>query len=735
MKITKKLLPLLLSMAMILTFMPFMAFAENEVMPEEEQPTELTDNGDAALTDQGQIDEISEEDLQAAGNAADPQDVDADAGTQDEEPAGEVTDDEVITDAAPERLDREESVKDVKGASSDAKAATFDRDDACLFVAGYPIVSYDYDDGYAVNPSLPKGVSYNISSSTLTLNNYTGSTSGDGIRCYSIDRLNIVLKGNNTITAGGDGISAGDQVGISGTGTLTLNIDNSSGYQFGIQATNVIDISNCTVNIKGVGTQPEGYFYGMSLRPWDNYYAAYEAYYEGEGGNPSTLDFHIKIKGATVNISNTGKKEECGVNLGIDAQDANVTIENSKLNITMSGGGCWGICCGLDSSDFSDHGIHYFGGKLSIDKNSWIKISLNNPSSRYVNYNAIYALYYFKDNVQSKYIYAGNTGTGSLYTDKSPIRKNTSGINNRLECVNYYLELSPYKATLASNSYTETGKEIKPAVTVSDVNGNTIASGNYTVTYKNNIKPGTASAVITFKGSYSGTITRTFRIYQKTNLKVKSLWASEHGVGKVLFKWTQKPDTSVTGWNLKYRTRKIGGNNSWSGWTNKSYGAGTLQAWINVPVDYVIEIHAQAKGDTTWSTGIITCPAGGKYQAMKTTHVINVATGKRLAERTVSGSSIKHTTINLKVGKTIKVRPDYDYPVSNYTSRPRLYPSHLLYDIGNSSMITITKPDGTKYTGGIIDGTATIKATKAGSTTIIFRSPNGRTLIADVKIS
>ena len=34
--------------------------------------------------------------------------------------------------------------------------------------------------------------------------------------------------------------------------------------------------------------------------------------------------------------------------------------------------------------------------------------------------------------------------------------------------------------------------------------------------------------------------------------------------------------------------------------------------------DITVEIHAKAKGDKSYSTGIITTPAGGKYQAMKT---------------------------------------------------------------------------------------------------------------------
>ncbi len=221
-------------------------------------------------------------------------------------------------------------------------------------------------------------------------------------------------------------------------------------------------------------------------------------------------------------------------------------------------------------------------------------------------------------------------------------------------------------------------------------------------------------------------------------LGVKSLWASKHMTGKVLFKWSAKDNRAPKGWRIKYRTRVIGGSGSWGYWKYGSTAGDVMQAeisvWTNSPNGAVVEVHAQAEGDSTWSTGIITCPAGCKYQAMKTTHVYNVAAKKRFAERTVSGSAVKHITINMKVGQKLKVKPSYDYPVKNYVSRPRLYPTHMLYDIGNKSMISIYKPNGAKYSGGIIDGTATIKATKRGKTTIIFRSPNGRTVIGDVTI-
>ena len=56
-----------------------------------------------------------------------------------------------------------------------------------------------------------------------------------------------------------------------------------------------------------------------------------------------------------------------------------------------------------------------------------------------------------------------------------------------------------------------TGSEIKPAVTVTDGNY-TLTTSDYSVTYKNNKDPGTASIIITGKGNYSGTMYANFTI-------------------------------------------------------------------------------------------------------------------------------------------------------------------------------------------------------------------------------
>lgn len=80
-----------------------------------------------------------------------------------------------------------------------------------------------------------------------------------------------------------------------------------------------------------------------------------------------------------------------------------------------------------------------------------------------------------------------------------------------------------YKASsisLAATEYVYTGKEIKPAVTVKNSKGYVISTNHYTVSYTNNIKAGKATVTITFKGYYTGKVTKSFAINPKgTSIK------------------------------------------------------------------------------------------------------------------------------------------------------------------------------------------------------------------------
>ena len=75
---------------------------------------------------------------------------------------------------------------------------------------------------------------------------------------------------------------------------------------------------------------------------------------------------------------------------------------------------------------------------------------------------------------------------------------------------------APQEIILSTNSFTYSGKQCKPAVTVKDSAGKVIDSYHYTVAYSNNTNAGTARVTVTFKGDYyEGSMSKTFKIVPK----------------------------------------------------------------------------------------------------------------------------------------------------------------------------------------------------------------------------
>ena len=99
--------------------------------------------------------------------------------------------------------------------------------------------------------------------------------------------------------------------------------------------------------------------------------------------------------------------------------------------------------------------------------------------------------------------------------------------------------------TLAFEQKTYTGKAIKPAVTV-EYDGVKLKKGtDYTVSYKNNKKVGTASVIITGKGNYSGKQTVKFTIIPKA----VSGFTVTRGTSRNALKW--KAIEGATGYEIE----------------------------------------------------------------------------------------------------------------------------------------------------------------------------------------
>ena len=158
---------------------------------------------------------------------------------------------------------------------------------------------------------------------------------------------------------------------------------------------------------------------------------------------------------------------------------------------------------------------------------------------------------------------------------------------------------------LSSTEFTYNGNNKTPKVTVKDKNGKAISASNYTVTYPKVRKAvGTYKIKITFKGYYSGSINKTFKInppptnfsrlkaLSKTKLKIS--WKKISGVNGYQITYAlnksfnkgaktitiKKPSTTSANLSVKHnvkyyariRTYKtVGGKNYYSSWKSINF--------------------------------------------------------------------------------------------------------------------------------------------------------------------
>ncbi|MCD8021094.1 MAG: hypothetical protein LUF92_16415 [Clostridiales bacterium] len=88
-------------------------------------------------------------------------------------------------------------------------------------------------------------------------------------------------------------------------------------------------------------------------------------------------------------------------------------------------------------------------------------------------------------------------------------------------------DISSCTVTLSSSSYTYDRTAKKPVVTVMDGSTILVQDTDFTVSYENNTKVGTATVTITGKGNYTGTITKSFVITSKGTSVDKQITALE----------------------------------------------------------------------------------------------------------------------------------------------------------------------------------------------------------------
>ncbi len=146
------------------------------------------------------------------------------------------------------------------------------------------------------------------------------------------------------------------------------------------------------------------------------------------------------------------------------------------------------------------------------------------------------------------------------------------------------ISISKASVTLSTSTYAYDGKAKKPGVTVK-LNGKTLKNGtDYTVSYSNNTKVGTAKVTITGKGNYTGSISKTYSI--KNNFKKATISGISNKSytgknitqsftvkynGKTLKKGTDYTVSYLSNKNIGTATVKVTGKGSYAGTITKTF--------------------------------------------------------------------------------------------------------------------------------------------------------------------
>ena len=146
------------------------------------------------------------------------------------------------------------------------------------------------------------------------------------------------------------------------------------------------------------------------------------------------------------------------------------------------------------------------------------------------------------------------------------------------------ISISKASVTLSTSTYAYDGKAKKPGVTVK-LNGKTLKNGtDYTVSYSNNTKVGTAKVTITGKGNYTGSVSKTYSIKNNFKKATVSGISTKAFTGKnitqsITVKYNGKALKNGTDYTVSYSnnkkigtaTVKIAGKGSYTGTITKTF--------------------------------------------------------------------------------------------------------------------------------------------------------------------
>ncbi|MCM1115509.1 MAG: hypothetical protein NC397_08455 [Clostridium sp.] len=390
-----------------------------------------------------------------------------------------------------------------------------------------------------------------------------------------------------------------DISGSSSVGGLVGNLDSSN--------SGTLKVSNCSndasnvngdYNIGGIAGYIESSGGNVQINTTFNkaYIKASSYSAGGVAGRASNYDYEHSAKITIKNNVTTNSISTCnerGTILGYIYQSSNknLTTDISNNRYLYSAGNIIGYT--LNN-----------GGAINNTGNSSTSSSNIKSESYLYNYGFYICMWSFSDsayptvNLSGKHNYVKTSVTKATTSKNGKIAYKCSECGQSKSTVVYY----PKKVTLSTTTYTYNGKVKKPTVKVVGSDGKTIAANNYTVTYSSGRKNvGKYTVKVTFKGNYSGAVSKTFTIKPK-GTSLSSVTSKSKGF---TVKW-KKYATQTTGYQLQYSTDSKFKKNNKTVTITKNSTTSKAIAKLSVKKKYYVRIRTYktvngTKYYSTWS--------------------------------------------------------------------------------------------------------------------------------------
>ena len=224
-------------------------------------------------------------------------------------------------------------------------------------------------------------------------------------------------------------------------------------------------------------------------------------------------------------------------------------IDAGTYEITVSGTGSY---TGSATLSYTIEPKSIAGAEVTLSKTSYTYSgSANKPTVKSITLDGVTLTAGTDYSTTLKYSNNTSAGTGTVKVTGTGNYTGTASATFTIKKKSY----SSGTVTLSYTSTTYSGSARKPTVKSVKVtlNGSTktlTKNTDYTVSYKNNKAIGKASVVITLKGNYSGTITKTFTIKPK---KVTISSAKSSAKKKITVKW--KKSSGSVKYQIAYKKK------------------------------------------------------------------------------------------------------------------------------------------------------------------------------------